>query len=564
MSPLSALTTLTFAAPVALVGLVILVPAAISFLVRRRREVIRVPSILLWHVAGSSSAKNRRFRNLKRVASLMACLVALAALAMAAAKPTRRDRGETVAIVIDTSASMDAGGRDSPLAQAKRFAAKLVAAGGSGDRYVILAAGASPIRVASLAAPGPSLDAAIDGLHAERGTADVEGAIELAGQLLAGRGRIVVLGDGGEGTGAGIFFAHGLPVSHRTFASPGRDNLGIASFVARAAPDAHGDDEREATIAVATSSDRPRRARVTLIAGKVDVAVRHLDVPALGEAEVRVRVASGNGTLTARVAPDDSLRDALATDDTATLSAVTLPPPRVLLVTNAVDAPSAFFAEKALAAAGIKEIVQVAQDLPGIVVKPSDLLVALGEGPTHRVDVPAIYLGTRTGALPFTGVHEIGDGSTRLRSLEARDPLLRGVALDGVTIERAMAVNASKGTRALVDLDGGTVMLAGGVARTAFVYFGIDPGKSDLVLRVAFPVLIANALQTLGGGSEVVLADTVARTDIQLKAAEAEGGHIEEPDVRGHLPIRLPWVFALCGALLLALEGWTFRKGWAS
>ena len=49
-------------------------------------------------------------------------------------------------------------------------------------------------------------------------------------------------------------------------------------------------------------------------------------------------------------------------------------------------------------------------------------------------------------------------------------------------------------------IDGGTVMIAGGAGRSAWVYHGAEPAKSDLVLRVAFPVVVANALHFVTGG----------------------------------------------------------------
>src|SRR5262249_55415398 len=159
----------------------------LAFLVRRRRDVLRVPSTLLWRLAGVPAAQNRRFRNLRRLASLAACLAGVAALVLAAARPVPRRRGETVALVVDVSASMAAGGRGCPLDRARSFAADRIASGGPGDRYAIVAAGALPVRLAGPVAPGPELDAALDALHAERGGADLEAAIDLAAALVAGQ-----------------------------------------------------------------------------------------------------------------------------------------------------------------------------------------------------------------------------------------------------------------------------------------------------------------------------------------------------------------------------------------
>jgi hypothetical protein len=241
-------------------------------------------------------------------------------------------------------------------------------------------------------------------------------------------------------------------------------------------------------------------------------------------------------------------------------------PPRALLIVGEGEgaASSAFFIEKAISAAGITEIVRVPPSLEGVTPTPRDLVVALADGPARALDVPALYLGTKTGALPFSGLHDLEGDATHLRSLDTRDPLLRGVALDGITIERASAVTPPPGARALVDLDGGTVLLAGGAGAGAFVYLGVDPAKSDLVLRVAFPVLMANALHALGGAADIVAADTVARSEITLRRAEVEAlGTTEEPDPRLRAALRPALLLAFIGAMLLALEAWAWRKGWS-
>jgi hypothetical protein len=561
------MTVSAFAAPAMLAALALLVPVLLAFLVKRCREVLRVPSTLLWRLAGVPAAQNRRFRNLRRLLSLLACLFAVAALVVAAARPHGSDKGETIAFVVVVSASMDAGGRDSPLAQARRFVAGHIAAGGPVDRYAIIAAGATPVRLAGPIAPGPELDEAVEKLHAERGAADVEAAIDLAAALVAGDGfaRIVLVGDGGESVG-GLISVREVPIGRRTFTPAARDNLGISSFATRPAEGMAEGDERDALVTVATSSDHPRVARVILTAEGHEIVRRRVDVPAAGEAEVRARVLASAQRLVARVEPDDGAKDAIASDDEAVIEGAARVPPRVVLV-GADDegaAASAFFVEKALGAAGIRDIVRAPASLEGVTFGERDLVVALANGPAKKLDVPALYIGTKTGTLPFAIRGDVEGEAARLRSLEAKDPLLRGVALDGITIERASPITAPAGARALVDLDGGTVLVAGGAGASSFVYLGIDPSKSDLVLRVAFPVLVANALHALGGASDIVVADTVARSEITLREAKTETmGAAEEPDPRFRAALRPALLLAFLGAALLALEALAFRKGWS-
>jgi hypothetical protein len=199
-----------------------------------------------------------------------------------------------------------------------------------------------------------------------------------------------------------------------------------------------------------------------------------------------------------------------------------------------------------------------------IAPQPGDIVVALGVGPERAVTVPALYLGTASGALPVRGLADLEGDRTRLRSLATGDALLRGVALDGVTIGHARKADVPSGARSLVELDGGATLLAGGAGQGAWIWSGIEPAASDLVLRVAFPVLITNALHALGGASNVAFADTVARSEVALRQAKIAPEAAEiEPDAPFRLGVSPAAVLAAIAALLLGLEAWTFRKGWA-
>jgi hypothetical protein len=566
-----------FAAPRILVALALLVPVLVAFLVRRRRDTVRVPSTLLFRLAAKTSAPNRRIRWLRRMASLAACLFAVAALVVAAARPSPRSRGETLAIVIDVSASMGAGGSRSPLVDARRFASRLVGGAGPGDRFLLVAAGLTPRRLAGPVEPGPELDEALAAIALEPGGADREAAVELAAALLAGapQPRIVVLHDGGESLGDAGSDHHGVPVRERLFPPRARENLGVTAFAMRPPTDATTDEEREALIAVATSSDHTRAARLLVSVEGHEILRRSLQVPANGEAETRVRVRASSTRITARVEAEDGIADALAADDEAVLTEASRPLPRVLLVGRGTPSGDAggFFVEKAIQAAGVREIVDLNPDftrrdgggsVPPVTPEPGDIVVALDRGPDHAVEAPALYLGTSVGPLPVRGLADLAGDRTRLRSVASSDALLRGVALDGLTIGHAKKADVPSGARSLVELDGGAVVLAGGVGRGGWIWAGIEPGASDLVLRVAFPVLIANALHALGGASNVAVADTVAPREVALRQATIAPGIAEiEPDAPWRMGVSPAAVLAAIAALLLGVEAWTFRKGWA-
>jgi hypothetical protein len=568
----------TFASPALLAALGLLVPVLVAFLVRRRRRPTLVASTLLFRRAALARAPTRRIRNLRRLASLAMCLGAVAALVFAAARPSRAAPGTTVAFVVDVSASMGAGGRESPLEQARRLLRRALSGAGTRDRFAVVAAGASPARRAGPLPPGPELDRAVASLAAERGGSDHAAAVSLASALVAGlpSARVVLIHDGGEPLGARPNASHHVPLAQRVVSPPRRDNLGVSGFALRTPADARDDQEREAWIALTSSSASTRSARLALHADGRELARRLVQIPASGDAETRVRVRVPASRLTVRVEPADGTPDALAADDEASLRVVSRPRLRAVVPVASCagaceppqdeeDGPVAFFVDKALRAAGASDVVWVPLRVPEADLREGDVLVALGTAPEQRVDLPSVWIGTRRGALPVRVQGEVAAGQARLRSVDTSHSLLRGVALDGVRIERAVAIEAPEGARTLVELDGGAVVAAGGSGRGAWAYVGIAPAHSDMVLRVAFPVLVANALQAVTGASDASTADTVPHAESRLRvAAASEDAAPAEPDPRWRLPVSPAAVLAALGAALLALEAWAYRRGWAS
>jgi hypothetical protein len=285
------------------------------------------------------------------------------------------------------------------------------------------------------------------------------------------------------------------------------------------------------------------------------------------EGELSLRVHLVGGALTASVTPLDGIDDAVSADDRAVLVAPPAVPPRVMLVHGEgegdADSAGRFFARRALEASGIEAIHEVTAAEAHAATSGHDLAIVLGEGPSRTLDIPTLYLATSTGSLPVEPPRELLAAETALRSIDERAAVMRGVRLDGVSISRALALDVPSDGRGLVELDGGTVIAVGGVGQRRWVYVGIDPIGSDLVLRVAFPVLVANALTSLRGVDTVAVAETTPRSEVVL-AAGALPVAVTEADAPGlSLPASPPVWLATFAAFLLMLELVSWRRGWA-
>ncbi|MBX3272649.1 MAG: VWA domain-containing protein [Sandaracinaceae bacterium] len=543
--------------PWLVVGLALLVPILIAFLYRTQDRVASVPSTLLFRQIALVRARTRRLRDLLSRLAFFACLAGVAALVLAAAEPRGIDDPRTIVIVADVSASMGGATERELRDQVQR----LLRTTNGRDMVALVAAGARP-RVLS----GPSGDAtaladAARALTAERGEADLGAALRLADALLDGayRPRIWLVSDGGR------------PIHDETLAlaaplrvlrvGADRDNVGVAVLAARAPLDAASDEEREVLATVVASGGRARHVSLVLEADGVELARRSLEVPggASVEATFRLRVAARE--LAARVTPTDGGADALPSDDVARLALGAARAQRAVLVAPEAH-PAAFFAERALRAAGIAAITRYAPADAPRALDEGAIAVVVGAAPAHRIGGPTLFLDARTGAIPVAIGAPLGAGATALRSIDRAHTLARGVELDGATIARATPVELGPRDEAIVELDGGTVLAAGGAGGDRWVFLGVDPTGSDLVLRVAFPVLVANAVAALSGAADERVAETLPRDESALaaSAALASAPPLREPFP---WPVGLPFALAGLAAVVLSLEGLAYLRGYA-
>jgi hypothetical protein len=455
-----------------------------------------------------------------------------------------------------------------PLDGARRWLVREVSAMGPDARIAIVRAGAEPKVVLPPSPPGPLVDDAISALTAEKDSASMEQAVALAEGLAASGGQIVILADAPvDGRVSKLERKPEMRVFGRGGGTP--DNLGITGLFTRNPSEARDGAERDCTVSIATSSDAVRHAHlVVTLAGSV-IADRRVTLEPRGEITEHVAVREA-GRIVARVTPDDGKPDAVAIDDEAALTEIARKPPRVALVHTKIDPEDTsksdvgfFFLEKAIRAAGVKDIVDIDPMLP----PPNDtfdVVVALKDGPGRPRGIPTFFAGVNPDDVSHSVL--VRKDKSQLRSVAREDPLMRGVSFDGATILHAtVPAAAPRGSRSLVELDGGPVLLAGGGGSRSWVWLGVDLEGSDLVLRVAFPVLVANILSELAGSSQIIAAKTAPRSEVALAAPEVGGVPLppaREP--RWRIPTAPSTFLAILGALLLGLEAWlTFRRKWA-
>lgn len=590
MSPLSEL----FAQPafLGLAGFLLLVIAA--FLHRRRGPVVVVPSTLLWESALERRARRRRFAKIQQVLALLALVSAVLLIALAAAGPEPRQGGRVV-FVVDGSGSM--GDAEGPLGAARALIAAEGALFAGAGEVALIFAGARPRILVPPTRSSARLQEGLAELSALRGEgeSDPESALRLAIAVAEGArheedvaDRVLFIDDG-----TAAIDIDRLPES--THVEIGRrrvdgamENVGITLFAARPPARPQSDEDRE--IVVALASRRAETVTLVLESGLgaegaqewTPIEERRLELSGEGEVETTFRLQLPLRWVRARLERDGAA-DRIPLDDQAVLALGGGGPPTVIVV-GELPAAERFFAARALSSLGADTI-----DLPADGRIPEGaVVVQLGE-PTRRFDAPTLWIpstrepdsgtepdadsvaepssdagaGAGSGFLPALSLGPRAGEAAHVREIQEDHPVMRGVDLVGATFVRVHAVDPGEG-RPLVTVDGGgAVIAAGGTGRGRWVHLGMGAGGSDVVLRVAYPVLVANALVWLAGASDHVAVTPASA--VELQAPPADGAPPRATGWRvwlGRLLSRGPWaLLALVAGLLLLVEGVAYARG---
>jgi uncharacterized membrane protein len=475
--------------PLALGLLALAVPLVLLYFVRVRRRDVLVPSVLLWAAAARPQHAVSFFRRLRADPLLLLQLLALGLLALALARPAVMVLGEgerRAIIVLDVSASMNA--RDvspSRFEVARSQAAALVRGLGEGAEVMVMAAGAQPQVLAPFNRERDRALAALRRAEPTDAPARLADALGTA-RALAGtdpRTEIHVFTDA----------SRSLPATPATtdtrlrWSTVGRrgENVAITAFsVRKAYTDPHA---YEAYAALVNYSTEARAFEFTLEVDGRPVARRPVQLePTVRRAMIVPFTHEGGGIVTARLHLDDDL----ATDNVA--SGV-LPPPRPIAV--ALVSHGNLFLEQALrtdpqVVLEVRAPETYAGGMEGADVVVLDSVRLPRTGPGRFVLVNAV-----PDDVPLEVVGRLE--RPEILDWDRRHPVMRHVDVGRVQVGTALQVRPVGVGRALVETSRGPLVYALEEADRKAVFVGLDLFQTDLPLRVAFPILLSNALRWL-------------------------------------------------------------------
>lgn len=473
----------------------------VLYLLRVRRRRIEVPSLRAWRAVAGHQRRALWKERLRRAVSLLLQLI-IAALVLLALRDPRQDghasERRAWVLLIDTSASMttrdEAGGR-TRLQRAVEQLGDALTGIPEGDPVMLVQVDDRVSPLTSLLPDRDACDAALRRVAPSATSADAATALQFALDAVRDAPRATVLFATDGAFASTAFDAMDVPPHVQLLWAPvgaSGDNVAVTALTARPYPTHR--TNWEVMLEVTNASEAASVVEVELRVGDAPIEVLPLtlgpgervrqirsDLPGSGDAiEARVRVISGD------------VIDRFAMDDRAWALLPTRGAPRVQVVTD-----GNLFLEAALL---LNESIRAEFVRPGAWTseRAAEADVVVFDGPVP--DLPergAFLFFAPTG--PSSPWQVIGEVADPIITTSTGDPVLRWITgLRDVNILRASRFGLNRGDRVIASAVGGHPMI---VARDEpgrrMLAFAFDPTASDLPLRVAYPLLLINAIDAL-------------------------------------------------------------------
>ena len=497
---------MSFLSPVALALFALSLPLVLLYFLKARRRQFRVSSLLLWEAVLRDREASAFFQRLQRDPLLILQILALAALTLALARPAVTVLGhgaQRVVVILDSSASMKAADvAPSRFAAAQREALAMVGRLGQGAEVMVIEAGIQPRVLVGFTRDRDRIKAAITAAHARDLPNRVFEAIRTARSLTAQdpRAEIHVFTDGAL-PDVGAANEMNDPRVHWVGVGRGGRNVGITNLAIRKTY--YGAFDYQAFLSVVNYTAEPQSFTLTLAFGDQPIAETPLTLaPNVRRSVIIPFSRQGGGVVRVRLNIADDL-------DADNVAHAVIPPPRqmrVLLVS-----PGNLFLEKALrvdrqVALEVRtpDAYQGGMERFDVVVLDSVSPPALGPGRyvlvnTAPPDVPLEILGRIEQPI--------------IMDWDRSHPIMRHVDVAKVVIQDALRVRPLAAGRTLIEAVGGPLLYVLEEPRRKAVFVGFDLLRTDLPLRVAFPLILSNSLRWLHPAG-------LDQSDLQLQAGQ--------------------------------------------
>ncbi|HEX7603758.1 MAG TPA: BatA and WFA domain-containing protein [Polyangiaceae bacterium] len=481
-----------------------LVPLILFYILKVKRQRLRVPSVWLWNEARRDLLAKHPFKRLIPELALLLQILALAALSIALARPALRGgriTGDHVAIVIDTSASMGtlshpASGKATTRMQEAIEAADNVLSAMEPGADAILIEGAREAKVIS---PLDRDLRRLKGSLSQVGVREVEGdlgpAVALAAdrlRSLGGRRRIIIITDGALANPDPLAVA-GMDTQLVTVGEAA-DNVGIVRIDVRAGVDPTSHKEQSQVFVMLQSfAATPKDVFVTLtVEGKTDpVASRRVLVPPKEKLPVVLTFEPSPMDFGKGLQAELSPHDALTLDDTAFGR---VPQGRKMPVVHASPSEYSWVARALDSDQDVDVQKLTLGQLGNVNVDPEALIIVEGGCPESVPGLDVLIIGPPIGTCLGVDVGAVVE-QPQVTSWEAGDPRFRFLTFDGVHVAKATPLKAPGGSSALLRAGTTNLIADASIPGRMVTILGYDVGETDWPLKASFVLFMRNVVE---------------------------------------------------------------------
>jgi hypothetical protein len=472
------------------------------YVLRVRRRRIEVPFSPLWQKVLQTRQATSLWDKLKRLVSLLVQLLLLALVLLALGNPRRQDENDAaraVVLLLDTSASMatddEQGGR-TRIQEAQRQAEALLQTLTPRDEVMLVRFDHTLRPLTPFTRDFDAVQELVGNLTPTGTGGSADEALRFAAEALDGRpgAEIVLLSDGVFGELDGNLEIDANVKTTWLQVGEDADNVSISAFNVRRYPanrtnyevlvavQNHSDKVVEVRLDILGEGSLVQTERLTLAAGERRPMI-YTDLPAAGaHLQARVEVVGGD------------IRDSLSTDDVAWTLLPRDRMTRVLLVSN-----GNLYLEGALL---LNESLDTTRMTPAAYANSEeadasaeyDVTIFDGVAPATSGRGNFMYFSPTGPDSPWEVDADVAEPI--IHSTRSNHPLLHYVGtLRDVNISRARRLQTTSDDVVVASAIGGAPMI---VARSGLaerlIGVAFHPSDSDFPLRVAFPVMVLNAI----------------------------------------------------------------------
>ncbi len=496
------------------------IPLVVLYFLKLRRPRMEVPSLVLWHSVVNDQRVNSPFQKFRRNLLLLLQLILLGLLVLALTQPfiaSSAGSAEFTPVLIDCSASMaaiDPATGKTRLELVQDEVRNLIENLRSDQQLALFSFASTGRRLTEFTNDRRMLLQALESITATDVPAELDDVLRMTAAYTTSFPirEVLLLTDGNLPPSVEFELPFRLDVRRLQLTAA---NLGITEMSARRS----GPQEWDIFIRVSASSEELLTADLQLYLNEEQLFTERISASAgEGERLVFPVVSAGRAILEARLVPGDE--DALRTDNQCWLS---LPEARSLQVLTYGRLPAW------QRAVGVLEGVEQEALEDGVPEQTEyDLIISNRELPAGISGRQKLFVDVIPADL--AGLVEKRDGVSLVTDWNRTSPLLQHVSLGEVQIGDMPAWGKGagvgeleeRGYEVLAEGSSGPLILQKREGLQTSWWFTFQTERSTLQHRVAFPILVANAVDTSlrqASLSEVAAAPTGVLPPLQLEPA---------------------------------------------